>query len=302
MLMPLKKIIVERLYFDGFGSQYLTAMASIAYCDHMRYRYFHNPFTKIHHAHSGKWTNALARAEELNRFIGIPPGLLFSTFNSNICLEIVIIEPCPGFGALPPPQKRAIVKQFQQTGGALRLQNTSSDKSASWFWQSIYGISNVNKFSPHVLSILRQYYYSTPKPNTKTSIALHIRRGDVDKKTHSNRYIDNNKYKKIIRFLLKTYPDDIITIFSEGSIHDFHDLQQDRVVFQLNGTIEETFHSFVRAKVLVTAKSTFSYSAALLNENEVYYIPWWHKPLKHWKTIVVKKGRENVTILNSTKK
>ena len=45
MLMPFKKIIVERIYFDGFGSQYLTAMASIAYCDHMRYRYFHNPFT-----------------------------------------------------------------------------------------------------------------------------------------------------------------------------------------------------------------------------------------------------------------
>ena len=280
--MPLKKIIVERLYFDGFGSQYLTAMASIAYCDHMRYRYFHNPFTKIHHASISPLARMLARAEELNRFIGIPPGLLFSTFNSNICLEIVIIEPCPG--------------------GALRLQNTSSDKSASWFWQSIYGISNVDKFSPHVLSILRQYYYSTPKPNTKTSIALHIRRGDVDKKTYPTRYIDNNKYKKIIRFLLKTYPDDIITIFSEGSIHDFHDLQQDRVVFQLNGTIEETFHSFVRAKVLVTAKSTFSYSAALLNENEVYYIPWWHKPLKHWKIIVVKKGRENVTILNSTKK
>ena len=287
MLIPFKKIIVERLYFDGFGSQYLTAMVSIAYCYHMKYKYFHSPFTKIHHAYSanreycrqnktwsrGKWINdtiVLARAEELNRFIGIPPGLLFSTFNSNICLEIVIIEPCPGFGALPQPQRRAIIKQFRQAGRALH---------------NVISVSNADIFSPHVLSIRRQYYYSTPKPNTKTSIALHIRRGDVDKKTHPDRYTDNNKYKKIIRFLLKTYPDDIITIFSEGSIHDFHDLQQDRVVFQLNGTIEETFHSFVRAKVLVTAKSAFSYCAALLNENEVYYIPWRHKPLKHWKQL-----------------
>jgi hypothetical protein len=260
MLIPFKTLTLERLYFDGFGAQYLTVIASIAYCDHMKYNYFHSPFTEVQHCLSPRGnlvndTVTRARAEELSRFIGIPSGMLFSTFR-HTCLKVVTVHKSE--------------KHWARHGKIYKLVNGAPNKY----------------YNPHVLSILRQYYYSTPKPNTKTSIALHIRRGDVDKKTHPTRYTDNDKYKKIIRFLLKTYPNDTITIFSEGIIDDFHDLQQNRVVFQLNGTVEETFHSFVKAKVLVIAKSLFSYCAALLNKNEIYYIPYLHLPLKHWKTII----------------
>ena len=140
-------------------------------------------------------------------------------------------------------------------------------------------------YNTHVLSILQKYYYSTPKPNIIIpNIAVHIRRGDVNE-NNEKRYTTNDKYKKIVSFLLEKYPYDIITIFSEGKIEDFHELQQERVHFKLNDSIEESFHSLVTAKVLVTAKSSFSYSAALLNENIVYYIPFWHKPLKKWKIL-----------------
>ena len=140
-------------------------------------------------------------------------------------------------------------------------------------------------YNTHVLSILQKYYYSTPKPTIIVpQIAIHIRRGDVNE-NNEKRYTTNDKYKKIVSFLLEKYPYDIITIFSEGKIEDFHELQQERVHFKLNDSIEESFHSLVTAKVLVTAKSSFSYSAALLNENIVYYIPFWHKPLKKWKIL-----------------
>jgi len=33
------------------------------------------------------------------------------------------------------------------------------------------------------------------------------------------------------------------------------------------------------------SKSSFSYSAALLSTNIVYYIPFWHKTLDNWLTI-----------------
>ena len=140
-------------------------------------------------------------------------------------------------------------------------------------------------YNTHVLGILQKYYYSTPKPTIIVpQIAIHIRRGDVNE-NNEKRYTTNDKYKEILSFLLKKYPSDIITIFSEGKIEDFHELQQERVIFQLNDTIEESFHSLVCAKVLVMAKSSFSYSAALLNQNIVYYIPFWHKPLKKWKIL-----------------
>ena len=141
---------------------------------------------------------------------------------------------------------------------------------------------NPNKYyTSEVLKIIKNYYYSTPKPNiSNIEIAIHIRRGDINKS--SIRYTDNNKYKEIISFLLEKYPDYKITIYSEGNISDFNELINNRVFFNLNKSIEETYHSLVIAKVLVTAKSTFSYSTALLNENIIYYIDYQYKPLDHW--------------------
>ena len=101
----------------------------------------------------------------------------------------------------------------------------------------------------------------------------------------AKRYTSNSYYNKIIKFLNYKYPTYNIVIFSEGSIKDFNELKGKNLSFKLNKSIEETFHSLVSAKILVTAKSSFSYSAAILNSNEIYYINFWHKPLKSWKII-----------------
>tara|TARA_B100000123_G_scaffold222402_1_gene170983 strand:- start:281 stop:1051 length:771 start_codon:yes stop_codon:yes gene_type:complete len=140
-------------------------------------------------------------------------------------------------------------------------------------------------YTPEILKKIRNYYYSTSKPLIKNNnyIAIHIRRGDVDK-SNMKRYTDSNYYKKIIMFLKKKYPNIKIKIFSQGKLEDFKDLDNN-CIFELNKDIKYTFHSMVIAKVLVTAKSSFSYCAGLLNENEIYYINFWHKPLKKWKLI-----------------
>ena len=112
-------------------------------------------------------------------------------------------------------------------------------------------------------------------------IAIHIRRGDV-KKGMNDRYTNNNIYNVIIEKLIALYPNYKISIYSEGKLEDFHDIQNNNIKIILNQSICQDFHSLVKAKVLVTAKSSFSYSAALLNENTVYYIDFWHKKLNHW--------------------
>ena len=86
----------------------------------------------------------------------------------------------------------------------------------------------------------------------------------------------------LIDFLLKGYPDYNITIFSQGNMDDFRELENERVSFKLDHCIEETFHSLVLSKVLVMAKSSFSYAAAILNSNTIYYQKFWHAPLGHW--------------------
>ena len=138
-------------------------------------------------------------------------------------------------------------------------------------------------YTKEAIDILKKYYYSTPKPDIcNIDIAIHIRRGDVGK---GNRFTPNSYYNKIIKFLNSKYPEYKITIFSEGKLKNFSNISGNNINFKLNTDIRETFHSLVSAKVLVTAKSSFSYSAAILNSNEIYYINFWHKPLDHWRKI-----------------
>lgn len=156
------------------------------------------------------------------------------------------------------------------------------------FSSEVHFSSNPSEYYTNdVIALLRNYYYTTPKPIIeKVDIAIHIRRGDVNIETHENRYTSNSYYNKIIKYLNYKYPTNNIVIFSEGSEKNFSELNGKNLSFRLNKSIEETFHSLVSAKILVTAISSFSYSAAILNPNEIYFIKSpWHNPLKNWKII-----------------
>jgi hypothetical protein len=53
----------------------------------------------------------------------------------------------------------------------------------------------------------------------------------------------------------------------------------------INESVENTFTGMVLADVLVTAASSLSYTAGILSEGIVYYIPFWHVALPHWISI-----------------
>jgi hypothetical protein len=142
-------------------------------------------------------------------------------------------------------------------------------------------------YTDKVIKIIRDAYYSTPKPKISAGIdiAIHIRRGDVSNRKNAERFTSNTEYAQIIRSLKLLYPSYNILIFSEGDVADFADLNLDSSYFRLNTDVMETFHSLVSAKVLVIAKSSFSYAAAILNKNIIYYADFWHKPFVHWLDI-----------------
>jgi len=133
---------------------------------------------------------------------------------------------------------------------------------------------------------LRDYYLSTWKPELLVvpEIAVHIRRGDVTPQIKT-RFVPNEVYQKVLLWLRTQYPTSRITLYSEGHAKDFEDLLAlGPIQLVLNGDIRTTFHSLVTAKILVTSKSSFSYAAALLQKNTVYYMPFWHHPLSFWKS------------------
>ena len=122
------------------------------------------------------------------------------------------------------------------------------------------------------------------------NIAIHIRRMNTLDKEKNTNYdqipgtdVPNDIYKDIILQLKNIYKNCKIHIYSQGDQKDF-DFEDD-IILHLNESIEDTFIDFVFADILVVAPSSFSYSAALLSDNIIYYLNSCHKPLPTWNII-----------------
>lgn len=151
----------------------------------------------------------------------------------------------------------------------------------------------INKVSAKYTLIKKQLqnkFYLHPKESVIKfdkkclQIACHIRRGDVDSKD-ADRYTDNeiifNKLNELTVVLKQLGINFRIGIFSQGEKADFGKLQ-DIAALHLNGNIFDDFYNLVKADVLFMAKSSFSYSAALLSDGIVIYELFWHPPLNEW--------------------
>jgi allantoicase len=71
-------------------------------------------------------------------------------------------------------------------------------------------------------------------------------------------------------------------IYSQGDISKFECYKGTDVILHIDENLFDTFIGLVGAEVLVMSASSFSYSAALLSDGEIYYLPFWHRPSKNW--------------------
>ena len=76
----------------------------------------------------------------------------------------------------------------------------------------------------------------------------------------------------------------VFHIISQGKIENFQILKDncENTILHLDEPTEISFHQMVIADVLVTNKSSFSYTAALLSNGIIYYKNFWHKGSKKW--------------------
>ena len=113
------------------------------------------------------------------------------------------------------------------------------------------------------------------KVKTNVSVAIHIRRLNcMDDRIEGTNV--PNEY-----FLNKCKLNKNCCIYSQGDISQFKEFENHTLY--LNENVSKTFIDLVSADILVTSPSSFSYTAALLNENIIYYYPFWHKPSVFWK-------------------
>ena len=124
--------------------------------------------------------------------------------------------------------------------------------------------------------------------STDYNVAIHVRRGDVNKKEYPDRWTDQNVYATISRHICKSHPTANIHVFSEGDNEEgWKALEQvsdtcGSVSFHLYENEFDVWAHFVAADAVVTSRSTFSYVPALISGGEIYAPEWGHAPLEHW--------------------
>jgi hypothetical protein len=148
-----------------------------------------------------------------------------------------------------------------------------------WYRQAFF---NTDKFFTNsTLSRIREMYWSTPKPkNCEEDIVIHIRRGDLftGNRNAKRRIVKNSFYKSKIYNILNNHNESKIKIHSEGSPENFQEIFEDypqdfvdRINLSLNENVMTVFNDMVCCKHLFLARSSLSFTAGLLNENEVYF-------------------------------
>lgn len=119
------------------------------------------------------------------------------------------------------------------------------------------------------------------------NIVVHLRRHN----SHDNRVEGTNTpedvYLTTINKLREIYRDKHpqFHLHSQGANEDFKNFNAPDIILHLNETAEDAFTPMVLADVLVTSASSFSYTAGILSEGIVYYMPFWHPPLPNWISI-----------------
>jgi len=141
------------------------------------------------------------------------------------------------------------------------------------------------------------------RPHNATTVAIHIRRGDVTPCTikgrngHHLRYLPFQHYWNIMEAYV--LPAQVhVEVYSETQSFepwtDFDSLFNNfSYSLHLDVDLAETWTAMRTADVLIMSKSSFSFTPALFSTGTVLYTPFWHTPLDHWTVV-------NETILNST--
>lgn len=141
-------------------------------------------------------------------------------------------------------------------------------------------------FIPDDIPKFRKFYKTIPKPKLRyfnrsvnrpipTNFAWHLRRGDV--RARDRRYTSNALINDGVHALAAKYPQmKTLHFFSQGILKNFQMIARhcERIhlncEFHLRDSVEVAFHHLVSADILVTAHSSLSYAAGLLNYRAAY--------------------------------
>jgi hypothetical protein len=117
-------------------------------------------------------------------------------------------------------------------------------------------------------------------------IAAHVRRGDVSTRRVTHRFTSNatvlSTLERVVAEAEKSGRTCDVTIYSNGDPSEFAEFADRGYHVDVTSGALEVFDHLRSADVLLTAKSTFSYVAALYTRGIVLYEPFARRPMASW--------------------
>jgi len=240
---------------DGFGAQFQTILYTLLYTELTNNIYVYsdiNHIDLITHTGTIKDTEIENSLEDIVKYMG------FDTFCTNRNMITDNVDICD-YGTIAYPHINNNINTV--------FKSKNFDRYKQFFYSD-----KINRFDKNYLNV-----------------AIHIRiLGNFE--NENNRFRDGTHNVPSTYFLDKM---DIIRtkyknkkilfhIYSQGNIEMFKDFIGDDIIFHLNEKVLDTFTDLIFADVLVTTRSSFSYMAALLSNNEIYYLSFWCLPMNNW--------------------
>ena len=238
------EVITNPLRSDGFGGQFQSIIYSVIYAEMNKKKYLYTPFKNMEHNYNNE-NDFVSKKEQFINFI--------HHFEINEDLNI-------------------------QSSMDLHDQ-------MNFFENNLTNCANCDSLKKLKIIFKENKNKSDYFNDSHKNIAVHIRRPNPHDNRIEGTNTSDNLYTKIISFLRDYYSSEkpLFHIYSQGDTEYFqNNFAGNDIVFHMNESIEQTFASMVFADVLVTGTSSFSYTAGLLSDAQVYYIPFWHPPLPHW--------------------
>ena len=243
---PRPKVTSRGRMEEGAGSQARLSICAMIFARIMGFDYVHTPFHEIAHADRPRDLWLRGWEEEFNLGAG--------EHNVETSDAAQIID----FGDLYAPLMRAI------------------------------GYLNFYPLFDSVAGELRQKYYlnRARQPQSVLTVAVHIRGGDVTKKTAPHLFTELSSIAATIRQLVDLFKEDgtafRLQVFSQGGAAQLEALAAFSPELFVDADPFRTFEEMVEADVLVMGKGFFSYVAAILSDGVKLYDTWEFPALKGW--------------------
>tara|TARA_B110000046_G_C12855984_1_gene339711 strand:+ start:55 stop:771 length:717 start_codon:yes stop_codon:yes gene_type:complete len=146
---------------------------------------------------------------------------------------------------------------------------------------------NIKNLDTEINEIKKDFWQNKDRncfKNDCFNIAVHIRRPNPDDNRIMGVDTPDKYYLDKINNLRQKYKDKKIMfhIYSQGELSNFSKYIANDTILKINMNIFDTFTEMVGADALIMSRSSFSYSAAVLSDGDIYYQKLWHPPMKHW--------------------